>query len=218
MKTVIGLAGVKTSGKSTVVGMIQKHIIAHESAIADNLKNASAAAFGLDREVFDAQELKELKFVTGPKFFSKENIAQILSHFHLKLTDTKLIDVFERLRYTTLESPRKIAQIVGTELLREFGGMDVHCLNMKIYPTTTIVSDMRFPNEFTYFDQNDDIRFIPLYIQRDEAEKHVDMKKSHASETSVFLFTEKCIKIDNNGTLENTEKQVLEVLKSEFKL
>jgi len=218
MKTVIGLAGVKTSGKSTVAEIIHNHIMAEESALADNLKNASAAAFGISREHFDSQDLKEVPFVTGPKFFSKEIIQSIVGAFSLELTDTQLTSVFERLRYVTLESPRKIAQIVGTELLREYGGMDIHCEKVKLFKTVTIISDIRFPNEFDFFDKNEDIKFIPLYIQRDEAEQHVDMKKSHASETSVFLFSDKCVRINNNGTLGETEMQILEVLKNELRL
>ena len=218
MKTVIGLAGVKTSGKSTVAGIIHNHIMAEESALADNLKNASAVAFNLERIAFDSQDLKEVLFTTGPKFFSKESIISIMSAFNIELTTTQVTSVFERLKYTTLESPRKIAQIVGTELLREYGGMDIHCQNVKLFDTVTIISDMRFPNEFDFFDKNEDIKFIPLYIQRDEAEQHVDMKKSHASETSVFLFSDKCVRINNNGTLGETEMQILEVLKNELRL
>ena len=218
MKTVIGLAGVKTSGKSTIAEIIKSHIMAEESALADNLKNASAKAFNINRMFFDSQDFKEVPFWTGPKFFSKESIHSILSEFNIEITAIQLTAIYERLRYTTLESPRKIAQIVGTELLREYGGIDIHCKSVKLFDTVTIISDMRFPNEFDYFDRNDDIKFIPLYIQRDEAEQHVDMNKSHVSETSVFLFSDKCVRINNNGTLGDTEKQILEVLKNELGL
>lgn len=218
MSVVFGITGVKTSGKSTVSEMIRSCVAgAKESALADKLKNVSAEAFDIPRDHFDDQSIKEVPFITGPKFLTKEIIDHILLEFNITISEIQLNDVFQKLRYITLETPRRIAQIVGTELLREFGGEDIHCDNVKIYDEgITIISDIRFPNEFNYFNNKDDVKFIPLYIQRDMAEKEVDMEKSHPSETLVFTFCKKCVKIDNNGTLEKTFDQVREVLNKEF--
>lgn len=215
---VIGLAGVKTSGKSTISDMIRSvHANAKESALADKLKNVSAEAFDVGRNYFDEQSLKEVPF-DKPKFLNKETIAFITNFFNIAITEGQLDEVYSKLKDTPLDTPRRIAQIVGTELLRTFGGEDIHCDNVKVYDNEiTIISDIRFPNEFSYFNKRPDTLFVPLYIQRDLAEKEVDMEKSHPSETLVFTFCDKCIKIDNNGTLDNTLDQVKNILDTKLK-
>lgn len=207
-RTIIGLAGVKTSGKSTVADIITKLIGGNitESALAGKLKDVSASAFGLTREYFDNQNLKETPFEDGPKTLTLDIIEDILLNFNTLLTK-ELIDIYTLSGIIDMKmgTPRVIAQIVGTEVLRATGNQDIHCENM---PTNahgvTIVSDLRFPNEFTYFDKNEDITFLPLYIQRTEAEDLVT-EDSHLSERSVFDFSSDCICVPNNSSLEDLE-------------
>jgi len=215
MRTIIGIAGVKTSGKSTVTKMIQEVLPGTtESALAGKLKDVSAEVFGLERKQFDLQELKEVPF-DEPKILTNESIGAVLESFNVFMSRREIDSKYDIIGMK-LETPRKIAQIVGTEILRATGDEDIHCKNMPLNPNSelpTIVSDLRFPNEFTYFKNNSDVNFIPLYLNREEAEKHVT-KDSHPSETSVFLFNDKCVRVDNNGTLENTREQVLNTLKT----
>ena len=214
MNVVIGLAGVKEAGKSTVSNIIRKYIpVSKEVAIADKLKNVSADVFGLERIQFDHQSLKELQF-REPMYLTARKIFRIFEAFNLKeIPMDEINKTMNAVMEIPLNSPRKIAQVVGTELLREYGGLSVHCDNVEILDGgLTIISDVRFPNEYDYFKDNTEVNFIPLYIQRDEAEKHVDMEKSHPSETSVFKFNEKCVKIDNNGTLDETEARIVSIL------
>ena len=216
MKTIIGLAGVKTSGKSTVANMIKEFVAeAHEVALADKLKNTCAKVFNLKREQFDKQNLKEVPF-DNPKLLDHERIEQILKAFNIEPSDELMNYFYEYgIEGTTLESPRKIAQVVGTEVLRAAGNDDIHCENLKLDKDILIVSDVRFPNELNYFNKLNSVKFIPIYIQRDEAEKHVD-ENSHPSEKSVFEFSDKCIKLDNNGSLRNTELQVKQIIDKEL--
>lgn len=212
MKTVIGLAGVKTSGKSTVANIIKKHLDAKEVALANKLKDVSASVFGVSRDAFDRQDLKEVP-LDEPRTLTLDSINMTLKGFNITLTETELQDMYKDVVGMTLETPRKIAQIIGTEILRKFGS-DIHCENLDMDSDTLIVSDMRFPNEFEYFSKKsaqNELIFIPLYIQRNEAESFVT-PDSHPSETSVFLFNKNCIPVDNNGSLEYTESQVLEIL------
>jgi hypothetical protein len=217
MRTVIGIAGVKTSGKSTVTKIIQEVLPGTtESALAGKLKDVCASVFGLTRDQFDLQELKEIPF-ENPKILSDSIVSQILLHFDAVDVDNYqiIMDKYKSVIDMELDTPRKIAQIVGTEVLRANGDEDIHCKNMTLNPNPelpTIISDLRFPNEFEYFNNNPEIKFVPLYLNRQEAEKHVT-SESHPSETSVFLFNKKCIEIDNNGTLEQTREQVLKALK-----
>jgi len=203
MKTVIGLAGVKTSGKSTVANIIKGISGAQEAALADKLKNTCAEAFGLTRDDFDSQALKEVPF-SSAKLVTRTNIRTILNCFGL---DLFLSEKLTHLEGTSMETPRRIAQFVGTEVLRSLGNPDIHCESVNLSDGVTVISDMRFPNEYDYFDRMDNINFIPLYIARDEAEAEVT-SDSHPSETSVFLFSDKCEKIDNNGTLSDLELNI----------
>lgn len=213
MKTVIGLAGVKTSGKSTVANMILSMVTgAKEAALADKLKNTCAEVFGLERKHFDDQNLKEVPF-DEPKRLGVYKIGAILESFGIDMTIREIDSTFE-VTNMMLETPRKIAQIVGTEILRQAGDEDIHCKNVPLNDNgVTVISDVRFPNEFEYFKNNKDVYFMPLYIARDEAEKHVT-PDSHPSEKCVFEFNEKCVKIDNNGTIEETRAQVFEILRN----
>lgn len=218
-KIIIGLAGVKTSGKSTVAEIIKDLVgasaITLESALANKLKEVSAEVFKIPRSDFDNQDVKEVDFTDGPKILTMENITKILNLFNVPLTQN-LSNKYQASGIVDMElpTPRKIAQIVGTEVLRTTGDEDIHCTNMPINEDgITIVSDLRFPNEFVYFNKLgvDGYRFLPLYIQRDEAEKHVTAD-SHPSETSVFKFSSQCNKLPNNGTLEQLREEIKNIL------
>lgn len=209
IKTVIGLVGVKTSGKSTVANILKQIIPekTEEAALADKLKNVCSEVFNVERKNFDEQSLKEVKFKT-PVLLNLNKIENILKMFNVPITDVLMQKYFAKnMEGMSLESPRHIAQIVGTEILRTAGDEDIHCKNLKLGDNITIVSDIRFPNEFTYFNKLNNINFIPLYIHRVEAEKHIN-ENSHSSETSVFHFCDKCIYINNNNTLEDLEKEL----------
>ena len=210
MKMVIGLAGVKTSGKSTVANII-KNILKHEqvteTALADKLKNVCSVVFNVPRNYFDDQKLKEV-CLEKPILLTVSDINKVMQLYNIfDNTTPENIKKIQGNAGFLLETPRQIAQIVGTEILREVGDEDIHCKNVKLSEKITIISDIRFPNEFDYFNRLDNTFFLPLYIQRDEAEKHVT-DKSHSSETSVFKFSHKCIKINNNKDLQNLENQI----------
>ena len=213
-RTVIGLAGVKTSGKSTAADMVKKLVTGDisESALAGKLKDVCAEVFGLTRDHFDNQDIKEVPFADGPKILTADNIFDILWNFNVHMEQGEFTEKYSEVIGTELETPRKIAQIVGTEVLRATGDEDIHCKNMPMNESgITIVSDLRFPNEFAYFHNNPDINFVPLYIQRDEAEAFVT-EDSHPSEKCVFEFSGKCNKINNNGDLEDLNTEIVSLL------
>lgn len=218
---VIGLAGVKTAGKSTVTNILKKHLDLREAALAQKLKDVSAAVFNIPRSHFDDQKYKEVSFDV-PKVLGANEIISILEKFGISyrefverqvLSSSDGKHPYASIVGMLLESPRKVAQIVGTEVLR-LVGEDIHCESVELYNGgVTVVSDMRFPNEYAYFAKNTDITFIPIYIKRDIAEAQVT-ENSHPSETSVFQFTNKCFRVDNNGSLEDTEAQLVAILKN----
>lgn len=221
MNIVIGLVGPKTCGKSTVTGIIGSQYKIQESALADKLKNSLAEAFDLTREHFDRQDLKEVPF-TEPKPLTKERLELILRSFGVDPYSYKdafmlqtYMDFYKPIIDRPLRSPREIAQIVGTEILR-FVDKDIHCKNVNIASDRiTVVSDVRFTNELDYFSSVKGVKFIPIYIQRNAAEEQVK-PDSHISEREFMEFRHKCFKVDNNGSLENTKEQVMKILKEQL--
>lgn len=214
MNVVIGLAGVKTSGKSTVANIIKALLTENvkESALADKLKNTCSEVFDIPREYFDNQALKELD-LSHFRVLDLNAIEQILIKFKVNPTNDLLQTYMTRgIEGSILESPRKIAQIVGTEILREAGDEEIHCKNVELNNNgITIISDIRFPNELNYFNNLPNTIFIPLYVQRDEAEKKID-ENSHSSEKMIFTFSNRCIKLSNNSNLYDLKNQVGKIL------
>lgn len=211
MKMIIGLVGVKTSGKSTAANIIKDILEENvaESALADKLKNVCSEVFNIPRENFDRQDLKEIPFKIN-KMLTKQAITLILAGFGIETTE-QLINHYIKNNIVDKElmSPRHVAQVVGTEVLRAAGDEDIHCKNVNLNDKITIISDVRFPNEFSYFNNlSDDTVFLPFYIQRDDAEDKIT-PDSHPSETSVFTFCEKCIKLNNNRDLQFLKTQIM---------
>jgi len=223
MKKIIGVVGVKTSGKSTVSSIIQDYLSLHnidvkETALADKLKNVCSRVFYLPRNTFDDQRYKEIPFSIFNKTvkIAPVHLEKIIYSFGYSCGD-----VWGEVDYligTELKTARHIAQIVGTQVLRSIGDEDIHCKFLELGEGTTVISDIRFENEFNYFNNLNDYEFIPLYVGRKEAEDKVDFKTSHESETEVFKFRDRCIKIDNNSTIDNLDKTVRNILRMYYEL
>jgi hypothetical protein len=217
MNIVIGLIGPKTCGKSTVTAILDEFYNVREAALADKLKNVSAEVFNLRREQLDRQDMKEVDF-EKPKELSSERIGKVLEGFGVNIDSFKdpvlmqtYREFYKPITGRMLRSPREVAQIIGTEVLR-FVDQDIHCKNVRISNDSfTVVSDVRFSNEYAYFNGLGNVKFIPLYIQRDLAEAQVK-PESHISEREFMEFRDKCFKVDNNGDLKDTERQVKQIV------
>ena len=209
MKIVFGLIGVKTSGKSTAAGILEDLIPnLKEISLANKLKDTCSKVFSIPRDYFDLHEFKEKRLET-PARLTVDNIQKILKSFNISnaVLNDRLID-------RSLTTPRLVAQVVGTELLRNAGGQDIHCLNLDVRHNS-VISDIRFLNELNFFADRKDIRFIPIYIQNYTAERKIT-EESHRSEKEIFEIIQKEVyKVDNNGSALHTKYQLLEILKKE---
>lgn len=206
MKTIIGLIGVKTSGKSTVCNMLKSNISnASEVMLAGKLKKVCSDVFNIPLDYFNNQDLKE-KNLDKFKKLTLLDIQDILERFNLYYT-TRALDSSISVIGMELKTPRQIAQVVGTDILRPLAGKDIHCEHLEMDSETVIVSDIRFNNEYDYFMNKENSLFLPLYIARDIAENKVD-ENSHASEKEVSSMKTKSYIIDNNGSLSETADQV----------
>ena len=164
-KVVIGITGVKTAGKNTVCDMFKKYIPnVEEVALAKKLKDVCAEVFDKPRDSFDCQVLKEKNF-DSPITLNERHISEILVKFGHNTTISKTKEDFKEILSMELDSPRRIAQIVGTEILRSLGNPDIHCEKMEMSDKgVSIITDIRFENEFEFFSKRY-LNFIPIYVQ-----------------------------------------------------
>ena len=201
---VIGLVAPKQAGKSTTVNIMNEFANVKESSFADKLKNSCAKAFSIPRDHFDDQNKKEVKFET-PKILDLKKISIILKDYDAPMNS---MTVSSHLVGMSLFTPRHIAQVVGTELLRDGFSKTVHIDNISIHKDAiTVISDTRFENEFEVMKNRDDIEYHAVYIFRKQAEDEA-RKSKHSSETDFLKFKDKCHMIDNNGDFRDLELNV----------
>lgn len=126
---IIGMCGLKGSGKNTVANIIQKNYPNWEAmSFASALKDGVAAFFGMDRKMLegDTPEFREIREMPN-EFWCK------------KLGRTDL-------------TPRKILQEFGTDIIRKqfhdnfwVDRLELDLMNKK--DKNIIITDVRFPNE-----------------------------------------------------------------------
>ena len=223
-KTVILLCGVAQSGKSTIATMLNGIFKGevNEVALANKLKKVCSERFDLPLETFSDQRYKEIPFsiFNFPVVLYHSIFRDILDDFNIKptvdgkeLTHKEIYELWERdYNYYEFTSARHIAQFVGTELLRKFGGPDIHCQNVELKDGINVITDCRFSNEFDYFTNIEDMVVVPIYLDRKVAESRVN-ENSHQSEKEVFLFRHKCDQLDNNKSLLETRLDLENILR-----
>lgn len=210
---ILGLVGVKTSGKTTVSNMIKnffedKSMPVVDTAFADKLKNTCAQVFDVPREFFDKQGHKERPFSRNfSPILTKEKIQKVLSLYNI--TNVDIDSLYAPVLNIRMGTPREIAVTVGTEVLRKID-KEIHLKNLFISPkSVNIVSDIRFKNEFDYV--KNVLNGHVLYIKNDAAEAFVQ-ENSHVSEKELFSFCQDCVLIDNNSDLKSLERQVVSLI------
>jgi GTPase SAR1 family protein len=205
MDLVIGLIGAKKAGKTTAFTTIQSYLGENitEITLAGKLKDTCASVFEIPRSWFDDQNFKERELDT-PIFLTANKIKDLFKAYQL----TPDYDQFIRPHVGTLiNTPRFLAQYVGTEVLRNYQS-DIHCQwalkdkdpKIKI----GVVTDIRFPNEYEYFSKQG-IPFHLLYIQNSAAEiaASADTHVSEKHLKDLALLANKTL--HNNDTLRTFE-------------
>ncbi|PWU06084.1 MAG: hypothetical protein C5B47_08115 [Verrucomicrobia bacterium] len=204
MRTIIALTGLKTSGKSTAFGFIKEaYPEVVEIQLARKLKDESSRVFGIPRDAFDNPSLKEVP-LEMPVFLDRARIEAMIRAFGFEPDYDKHVRPHVGV---LLETPRRVAQFIGTEVLRNVD-QDIHCRGaiMGIPDRGLfVITDMRFLSEFEFFSGTSG--FYPFYIQSDRAEMGaIDM---HPSEREVLKVAERCTRISNNGSLNDLKQRVL---------
>lgn len=209
MINIIAFCGVKQSGKTTAANIVlDNYPVYKEIALADKIKNACSKVFKIKRNYFDDQNLKEKEFDI-PIFLTENHISEILQLYYLPVEYkdySKHIGII-------LTTPRKIAQYIGTELLKSIDE-NIHCkvAVCNLTPGDYLITDLRFPDEFHFFKNMFECKFNPFYISRLAAEINA-RKDRHASEQKVFETAKLCMPIDNNKDLITFRAVLLEEIK-----
>lgn len=207
MKKILVLTGVKGSGKTTTFNLIKSRYFpdAVEVTLAKKLKDTCSSVFGIGRNHLEDQDKKEVPFVV-PITLAKEEVTSILENFRLTYSYEAHVKPHVGKK---LYTPRQVAQYVGTEILRNVDEM-VHCrgslMDLK-ESDTYVVTDVRFWNEFDFFADRSEFRFIPIYVANSLAETNAE-KDNHASERYVLQIAKNCHKLDNNGTMQQLDERL----------
>lgn len=197
---IIGLSGAKGSGKTTAFTYLNQAYGAVEVSLANKLKDVCSDVFDIPRDWFDSPDHKETPLAT-PAVLALDDMETILKRFFIE--DPRRDSGWKKLRGTVLETPRKIAQFIGTELLRTYGGENIHCEQslIGVKGDLLVVTDIRFPNEASYFKSLGN--FVLISIVNDKAEAAAE-KDSHSSEAFLQdLKKEATFVVKNNGTMRN---------------
>jgi hypothetical protein len=150
---IIGLAGNKGVGKSTVAGILSKHGY-KEISYAEPMKLAIATAVGCSYEDLENPEIKDAPLP----------IPLTLTHSHLIEAMLYLDENFKKIPVEviraasetacskTFNTYREVMQYFGTEVIRDFVG-DTYWVDImrdrvnKVDTDMFVITDARFPNE-----------------------------------------------------------------------
>lgn len=190
MGFVLGLNGPAGAGKDTVADyLISVYGWDAKLSFAHNLKDICKKVFFLTDEDVNLQEGKKRCF-SQPKVFTQDNLNAIFSvmcrtHGHLR----PLLGAKEKVRSligVELPTPRRILQLVGTDVCRElFPSYHVDVLIKQIKDSPEgrfIITDARFPNEGDVI--IDVLEGFVAYVDR-PAPSTDSVDRTHASETAM---------------------------------
>jgi hypothetical protein len=200
----VGFVAEKESGKTTTFNFIKELLPqARELMLAEHLKETCAKAFNLSLAFLESQAERK-KIFSDPIVLTRDHIKTISDSFEMTLSEQE-VNKHVDFKLTTT---RQILQYVGTDILRAVED-DIHLRwAMRRAPKADVyvVTDIRFPNEFAFFDNKDN--FLPFYIERKKSTE-ADASAAHASETHIPNLRKLCLaEIINNGTLEDLKGQV----------
>lgn len=215
MRTIMALTGVKTSGKTTAFNFVKEaYPDVWEIQLARKLKDECSRVFGVERVLFDDPARKEVELET-PVYLNRKNVEAVIESYG------KVPDYDKHVRPhvgKVLESPRRLAQYIGTEVLRNVD-TDIHCIGATMdLPTEGlfVVTDMRFVSEFDFFKNNFAAEFFPFYVQNNRAEETAT--DPHPSEREVRDVAKRCKAIHNNGSMAEFRVKILNEVNDLYEL
>ncbi len=211
MRKIVAFAGSKGSGKTTAFEEVLNNFPGvTELTFAGKLKNVCSEIFNLDQSKLHLQDYKE-KYLDEPVNLEKEQLTKIIEAFGY----TADYDTHVRSHVgMILETPRQLLQYIGTDVLHKVDP-EIHIKSvLKQLPNDglVVITDLRFKQEFDYFNDNFKGEFVPFYINNNKAEVAAE-GDTHKSEKDLQTFKHKCVLINNNLSLEDYKKLIVKSVK-----
>lgn len=207
----VAFCGAKESGKSTSAELFRQMVNAatEEVAFAGHLKVTCSKVFNIEMKYFLDTKLKESELDSYIRL-TKEAIEQIFAEF-----DIQEYDYDKHIRPhmgQVFDTPRKLLQYVGTEVLHPLDkNIHVNITLKRLNPAAiTVATDLRFPQEFEALHGRDG--FLPIYVDNKKAEDAASID-SHASERGWQQFKDRCIRLDNNGSLAELTENLRNIIR-----
>lgn len=213
MNKVIAFCGSKGSGKSTSCELFKQWYKGEveEAALAGHLKLSCSKVFGVSIDNFMIPSLKEVELNTYINL-TQQNLEQLFKEFNIE--SFTYDDNIRPYIGKVLTTPRKLLQYVGTEVLHKIDPL-IHTKTIvknKDPNKVTIITDLRFVNEFNFLNDNFKDCFIPFYVKNNRAEL-IAQGDTHASERELLLFRDKCKLLSNNLNISDLEFKIREIVK-----
>ncbi len=212
----IAFTGAKQSGKTTGFNKINSlYSNVDEITLAKKLKETCAKVYELPIMFMYDDVLKETE-LDDIIVLNQSNLEAVFLEFDLKPGIDYTYNEHIRPHIgKVLETPRKLLQYVGTDVLRKVDE-DIH-LNYAVNnknPNAAfyVITDVRFSNEFKYFYTKFNDTFYPFYVNNKSAEAKSDLD-GHSSEQGYKEFKHLCTELDNNGTQDVYEDLVSNKIK-----
>lgn len=211
---IVAFCGAKESGKSTS-GTLFKDLYkgpTEEIAFAGHLKTTCSKVFGLEMKYFLDTKLKESELNSYIRL-TKEVIEDVFKEF--QITEYSYDQHIRPHIGQVFDTPRKLLQYIGTDLLHPIDKLiHINFALKNLNPNViTVITDLRFPQEFDVLYARED--FLPVHVYNIKAEAAA-MSDSHASERGWQTFKEKCVQIDNNGSLEALRSNLQSVIEEKI--
>lgn len=213
---IVALSGFKRSGKDTTFNIISAKTDSNKIELARRLKSVCETAFDLKKGIFDDDAIKEKEVIYVVITIAKIN--RVCKEFGVKeilgLNEAQMSKLVrkaaKKVRGMVIKTPRKLAQLVGTEVLRTFHD-DIHLIAAEksmVENKLNIVTDCRFANEVEFFKKKFNAKV--LFIQNNKMEAHAakerDMGTLHKSELQMFDIKKNAdVIIYNNDSIESLE-------------
>lgn len=210
----MAFCGSKGAGKDTSANLVKELYTGkvESLSLAGHLKSVCSKVFGVDMKYFTDPKLKEVELDTYI-VLKASNLRYVFCDFGIDLVDyDKLIRPHMS---KVLETPRQLLQYIGTEVLHPVDPL-IHVKLMmknKDPKALTLITDLRFENEFNYFKSQTQFKFKPYYVSNLNAEAAAsgDM---HPSERDLQKFKNLCVKIDNNGSISDLRNKLKVIIES----
>jgi len=241
---IIGITGFAGSGKDTFKEILIQEIgnkfnevnvpslNINSLAFAQTLKKALCEIYDLNSNVLEDRKLKESNYQTlnrkNPFLITVDSVLKFLHQFNIILDEDDVFDWLKSSNFEkTIETPRKLMQIYGTEIAKILTNnptihIDKTLSLIENTQSLSIISDVRFLDEFyllkQYAKKNRD-RFYLFYIDRRVVTPEYSVSM-HQSEKEVFYLKElsDTIIINNHKDLSYLRELIQKEVKILFKL